>query len=181
MTKLQYLPLAGAIAAACLAVTACGPQSSAAAEANTNSSASVSASSSTAASTASTPSASGSATATPVPATATPVAATPAAGAPAAATPTPVSAAPAANPEFTSARTAWQQAGNAPAATMNTYIQQAEIDLKKSSGSGYVTAESQLAYLASLPATNVSSSQEAKAQQYVKALDIFFATPGELQ
>lgn len=101
--------------------------------------------------------------------------------APAAATPTPASATPASNPEFTSARTAWRQAGNAPAATMNTYIQQAEIDLKKSSGSGYVTAESQLAYLASLPATNVSSSQEAKAQQYVKALDIFFATPGELQ
>lgn len=64
---------------------------------------------------------------------------------------------------------------------MNTYIEQAESDLKKSSGSGYVTAESQLAYLASLPATNVPSSQEARAQQYVKALDIFFGTPGELQ
>jgi hypothetical protein len=117
MTKLQYLPLAGTIAVACLA----------------------------------------------------------------AATPIPASASPAADPEFASARAAWKQAGNAPAATMNTYIEQAENDLKKSSGSGYGNAESQLAYLASLPATNVSSSQEATAQQYVKALDIFFGTPGELQ
>jgi hypothetical protein len=64
---------------------------------------------------------------------------------------------------------------------MNTYFGQAENDLKKSSGSGYASAESQLAYLASLPATNVPSSQEVKAQQYIKDLDDFFGTPGELQ
>ncbi|MGH3168170.1 MAG: hypothetical protein ACRDN0_20090 [Trebonia sp.] len=66
----------------------------------------------------------------------------------------------------------------APAATMDSYLAQAADDLKKANYSGYDTATSELIYLASLPATNVTSAQQARAHADTQALDTFFGTPG---
>lgn len=63
---------------------------------------------------------------------------------------------------------------------MNEYLQQAAGDLRASGYSGYGTAIAQLTYLAHLPATNDSPTQQAKAHSDVRALDDFFRTPGLL-
>jgi hypothetical protein len=63
---------------------------------------------------------------------------------------------------------------------MNSDLLKAAGDLRGSGSSSYGAAISDLTYLASLPATNVPSAQEAKAQADVKALDRFFGTPGLL-
>ena len=61
---------------------------------------------------------------------------------------------------------------------MNSYLQQAASDLRDSGNSSYSSAISELTYLANLPVTNVSSSQQAKAQADQQALDRFFGTSG---
>lgn len=81
---------------------------------------------------------------------------------------------------FSKALTAWKAAAAAPTAMMNTYLQQAATDLKASGNSSYNAAISELAYLASLPATGLSSAQVAQAQSDEKELDKFFGTPGLL-
>lgn len=64
---------------------------------------------------------------------------------------------------FTSALAAWKNAATASAATMNEYLQQAADDLRASGYSGYGTAIAQLTYLAHLPVTNDSPTQQANA------------------
>ena len=81
---------------------------------------------------------------------------------------------------FTSALAAWKNAGAANAATMNEYLEQAANDLRASGYAGYGTAIAQLTYLAQLPATNDSPTQQANAHSDVRALDGFFRTPGLL-
>lgn len=81
---------------------------------------------------------------------------------------------------FTSALAAWKNAAAANAATMNEYLQQAADDLRASGYSGYGTAIAQLTYLAHLPATNDTPTQQANAHSDVRALDGFFGTPGLL-
>jgi hypothetical protein len=61
---------------------------------------------------------------------------------------------------------------------MNPYLQQAATDLKAAGNSRYNTAISDLTYLASLPANDLSSAQVAQAQADEKYLDNFFGTPG---
>jgi hypothetical protein len=63
---------------------------------------------------------------------------------------------------------------------MNEYLQQAADDLRASGYSGYGTAIAQLTYLAHLPATNDTPTQQANAHSDVRALDRFFGTPGLL-
>ncbi|MBO0804374.1 MAG: hypothetical protein J2P25_15030 [Nocardiopsaceae bacterium] len=79
---------------------------------------------------------------------------------------------------FSKALTAWKAAAKAPEATMNTYLQQAASDLKAAGNSSYDTAISELTYLAGLPATNLTSGQQAQARADEKNLDTFFGTPG---
>jgi hypothetical protein len=79
---------------------------------------------------------------------------------------------------FADALTAWKQAWQGPLATMNTYLTQAAGDLRRAGDPGYDTAISQLAYLASLPDTDATPTQQAGAQADGKALDAFFGTPG---
>lgn len=81
---------------------------------------------------------------------------------------------------FTSALAAWKNAAAANAATMNEYLQQAADDLRASGYSGYGTAIAQLTYLAHLPATDDTPTQQANAHSDVRALDGFFGTPGLL-
>jgi len=81
---------------------------------------------------------------------------------------------------FTSALPAWNSAASAPAATRNTYLQQAADDLHASGNSSYNTPINELKYLANLPATNDTSMQQATAHSDVQALDSFFGTPGLL-
>jgi len=71
-------------------------------------------------------------------------------------------------------------AASAPAATRNTYLERAAEDLQASGNSGYAAAVNELTYLASLPATNDTATQQATAHADVQALDSFFGTPGLL-
>jgi hypothetical protein len=61
---------------------------------------------------------------------------------------------------------------------MNMYFQQAADDLRGSGDPGYDTAINELTYLAHLPATNDTPTQQANAQSDTRALDSFFGTPG---
>jgi hypothetical protein len=81
---------------------------------------------------------------------------------------------------FTRALAAWKNAAAANAAIMNEYLQQAADDLRASGYAGYGTAIAQLTYLAQLPNTNDSPTQQANAHSDVRALDGFFGTPGLL-
>ena len=60
------------------------------------------------------------------------------------------------------------------------YLEQAANDLRASGYAGDGTAIAQLTYLAQLPATNDSPTQQANAHSDVRALDGFFRTPGLL-
>ena len=75
---------------------------------------------------------------------------------------------------------AWKNAAAAPAATRNEYLQQAADDLRAAGNSGYGAAIAELTYLAHLPATNDTATQQANARSDVRALDTFFGTPGLL-
>jgi hypothetical protein len=79
---------------------------------------------------------------------------------------------------FSKALTAWKAAASAPQASLNTYLQQAESDLKESGNSSYDTAVSELSSLASLPNTSLTSAQQAQAHTDSENLDTFFGTPG---
>jgi hypothetical protein len=61
---------------------------------------------------------------------------------------------------------------------MNKYLLQAADDLKGSGYPGSATAIDELTYLAQLPPTNDTPTQQANAHTDVKALDTFFGTPG---
>jgi len=61
---------------------------------------------------------------------------------------------------------------------MNTYLLQAADDLKAAGDSSYGTAIDELTYLAQLPATNDTPTQQANAHSDAQALDSFFGTPG---
>jgi len=81
---------------------------------------------------------------------------------------------------FAKALAAWKLAANAPSATMNEYLLRAADDLRASGRSSYRVAIDDLMYLASLPETNDTAAQQAKARKDVQALDSFFGTPSLL-
>lgn len=173
--KASFLPVTGILLAAGLATAACG------------SAASVTAAPASAAPSTALDSPSDPVTSAPAPsasatsATASP-ASSPATASPSASAPGGSATAPSAKSgEFSKALTAWKAAAASPVATMNTYLQQAASDLKAAGNPAYSTAISELTYLASLPATDLTSAQVAQAQSDEKDLDKFFGTPGLME
>ena len=167
MMKLRFLPFAGILLAASLTVAACGAQGGSPTAAPSTRQASVAASSTAPADTAATaPVSSPSATA--------------GHSSGQSVSPAPPASAPAKHAGFASALAAWKNAAAAPAATMNEYLQRAADDLRAAGDSGYGSAIAELTYLAHLPATNDTATQQANARSDVQALDNFFGTPGLL-
>ena len=163
LNKLRFLPVTGVLLATILSVAACstaGASHPAAAP-----------------STQQTDTASASTTAATTPA-APASSATAVASSGQTASPTPSASSPPGQAAFASALAQWKSAAAANAATMNKYLLQAADDLQGSGYPGSATAVNELKYLASLPPTNDTPTQQANAKTDVKALDSFFGTPG---
>lgn len=80
--------------------------------------------------------------------------------------------------EFAKALGAWKAADAAPVASINVYLQQAASDLKAAGNPSYDRAIRELVNLSGLPATDLTSAQQAQAKSDEKDLDAFFGTPG---
>ena len=172
--KLRFLPAAGVLVVASLAVTACNSTQTSALPAATGTSQS-SAQTAAAPATTATAAAPGATATAPATAKTAPVTTAAATGAG-----TPAASAPSTQDQFASALAAWKRAAAAPMAVMNTYFAQAATDLKQADYPGYDKAASELTYLAGLPVTNVPQAQQAQAHADTQDLDAFFGTPGLL-
>jgi hypothetical protein len=152
MTKLRYFSVPGLLIASTLAVAACSSASGG--QSATDASTASPASASTAA--------------------ASPVQTSPSA----AASPTASASGSSGHSGFDAALAEWKQGASASLATMGTYFLQAASDLKGTGDASYDTAVSQLTYLAHVPDSNATPTQQATAESDAKALDKFFGTPG---
>ena len=159
MTKLRYFSIPGLLLASTLAVAACssGNGGQSATDASTASAATSSTASGSAGSTSASP-------------TATPTQAAPSPAASASGS--------SGRSGFDAALAQWKQGANAPLASMGSYFLQAARDLKGTGDASYDTAISQLTYLAHVPDSNATPTQQATAESDAKALDKFFGTPG---